>query len=680
MPNIKIVQNSFTQGEVGEYFDAREDLAIYPAAAKTVENWFILPQGGLLRRTGFEWIDGTNPTVLSPAKADTTMDDETGFESHARLIPFRFSTSQEYVLVFEAGKFHVYKDGGYATTVTSNCFWDASNINELRFAQTFDTMIVVQEDNAPVQITRTGHTSWTCTQISHTFLPLANFNNGITLTPASKTGTNVHLTASSDPSGDFSVGDYIRINGGLVKLTAVSTSTTITIDIEEDLASTTAAGPTEYEQTAFFSGNYPRSVSFHQNRLIYGGTRLKPQTIFGSQSGDFFNFKPTVATTDSNSTTGSVTDDSGFAFTIGSDEVNVIRHLISKQTLFIFTSGGEFEMTGAPVTPTNVNIRLQTRYGALAGGLRPTTIDNEVLFCSANGRELRGFVFDFNSDSYYAKNYSIVAHDIMDNPQDLTFMRAHRNTNQNYLFVVMQDGTLGVFGLNVEKQVQGWSRFTIDGGKFKKVLAVNDADTTPETQRLYAIIERTYTKDDATTVTSYTLERLTEEQIYLDGWARKQSISEFNTIAGAYNFANQTVNVVADGIVHADVTLGTRASTAGATLNDNYTNVVVGKNYTSKLTTLTLPVTINGQPYRGEQITKVSALINLNKTQALSVDGTALDFRFSGQALDTSIAQFTGTKKTFLSGISTDPTVEITVDLPLSATLLGLTTEVKFGQ
>jgi hypothetical protein len=678
MPNIKIVQNSFTQGEVGEYFDAREDLAIYPAAAKTVENWFILPQGGLLRRTGFEWIDGTNPTTLSPAKADTTMDDETGFESHARLIAFRFSTAQEYVLVFEAGKFHVYKDGGYATTVTSNCFWDASNINELRFAQTFDTMIVVQEDNAPVQITRTGHTSWTCTPISHTFLPMANFNNGITLTPNDKTGTTT-FTASADASSDFSTNDYIRINGGLAKVTSVS-GTTINVTIEEDLASTTAATSTEYEQTAFFSGNYPRSVSFHQNRLIYGGTRLKPQTIFGSQSGDFFNFKPTVATTEGSTTTGSVTDDSGFAFTIGSDEVNVIRHLVSKQTLFIFTSGGEFEMTGAPVTPTNVNIRLQTRYGALAGGLRPTTIDNEVLFCSANGRELRGFVFDFNSDSYYAKNYSIVAHDIMDNPQDMTFMRAHRNTNQNYLFVVMQDGTLGVFGLNVEKQVQGWSRFTIDGGKFKKVLAVNDADTTPETQRLYALVERTYTKDDATTVTSHTLERLTEEQIYLDGWARKQNSTAFNTLAGAYNFANQTVNCVADGVVHANVAIGTRASTAGTTLNDNYTDVVVGKNYTSTMTTLTLPVTINGQPYRGEQITKVSALINLNKTQALNVDGTAIDFRTTGQALDTAIAQFTGTKKTFLSGISTDPNVSITVDLPLACTLLGVTTEVKFGQ
>ena len=152
--------------------------------------------------------------------------------------------------------------------------------------------------------------------------------------------------------------------------------------------------------------------------------------------------------------------------------------------------------------------------------------------------------------------------------------------------------------------------------------------------------------------------------LHLDGWARKQNSTAFNSLAGAYNFANQTVNCVADGVVHANVAIGTRASTAGTTLNDNYTDVVVGKNYTSTMTTLTLPVTINGQPYRGEQITKVSALINLNKTQALNVDGTAIDFRTTGQALDTAIAQFTGTKKTFLSGISTDPNVSITVDLP----------------
>ena len=48
---------------------------------------------------------------------------------------------------------------------------------------------------------------------------------------------------------------------------------------------------TGWDQTAFSNDKgYPRSVTFHQNRLIFGGSRDKPQTIFGSQSGDFFNF------------------------------------------------------------------------------------------------------------------------------------------------------------------------------------------------------------------------------------------------------------------------------------------------------------------------------------------------------------------------------------------------------
>ena len=91
MAQIKIVQNSFTSGEIGDYLDAREDLDIYNTGANTVENFFVLPQGGLLKRSGFEHIDG----VDSSSEADK------GFAAHSRLIPFRFSTEQEYVLVFE---------------------------------------------------------------------------------------------------------------------------------------------------------------------------------------------------------------------------------------------------------------------------------------------------------------------------------------------------------------------------------------------------------------------------------------------------------------------------------------------------------------------------------------------------------------------------------------------------
>lgn len=670
MPQIKVVQNSFTSGEVGAYLDAREDLDIYRTGAKTIENFFVLPQGGLLRRGGFEYISGVSAT-----------ESETGFASHSRLIPFRFSVEQEYVLVFETGTFTVFRNGLQAAVVTNALLnnFTASNINEWRFAQSFDTLIMVHEDYAPIQITRTSHTTWTVAQVSFTFLPLANFDNGITLTPNSSGSPN-HLTASADPTSHFAVGDYININGGLVKITSFSNTTTINVTTEEYLATGTEALSTEYRQTAFSSlKGWPKSVTFHQNRLVFGGSKSKPQTIFGSQTGDLFNFKPTETVIDSsNNPVGQVNDSTAFSFTIGSDSANIIRHVVSKQTLFIFTSDGEFEMTGNPVTPTNVNIRLQTKYGIQNNGANPTTVDNEVMFISANGRELRGFVFDFNSDGYYAKNYTIISHDVLNNPQDIAFVRAHKNTNQNYVFIVNNNGELAVFGINVEKQVAGWSRFTTNG-KFKKVVAVNDGDTDPETQRLYALVERTRKKDDGTDITCYHLERLTENTIYLDGYVPVDNTPADASITGLTVFANQTVNIEADGIVHADKTVSSFATGGNITLDDNYSAVNIGYNYTSKLTTLTLPVQLNGQPYRGEQITKVSSLVNVNNTQALTIDGTDISFRFTGQSLDSPISPFTGTKKLFIGGVSTDPTVELTVSTPLQCTVLGVTTEVKFG-
>jgi hypothetical protein len=225
----------------------------------------------------------------------------------------------------------------------------------------------------------------------------------------------------------------------------------------------------------------------------------------------------------------------------------------------------------------------------------------------------------------------------------------------------------------------GWSRFTTPNGKFKKIAVVNDSDTDPETQRLYAIVERTRKKDDGSEITCYHLERLSEETVYLDSWQNKVAGSPFSTVASAKPWSNQTVNIVADGLIHADKTVTSFASGSNITLDDSYSNVHIGSTFTSTMTTVTLPVTVNGQPYRGEQITKVSALVNLKDTQNLNIDGTAVDFRFTGQSVDTAISPFTGTKKLFISGVSTDPSVSLTSTTPLQCTILGLTTEVKFG-
>ena len=54
---LKQTQFLFTKGEVGPYMEARADTNIYKSGLRKCENWLILPQGGLKRRPGFEFID-----------------------------------------------------------------------------------------------------------------------------------------------------------------------------------------------------------------------------------------------------------------------------------------------------------------------------------------------------------------------------------------------------------------------------------------------------------------------------------------------------------------------------------------------------------------------------------------------------------------------------------------------
>jgi hypothetical protein len=61
----------------------------------------------------------------------------------------------------------------------------------------------------------------------------------------------------------------------------------------------------------------------------------------------------------------------------------------------------------------------------------------------------------------------------------------------------------------------------------------------------------------------------------------------------------------------------------------------------------------------------------------MKVDGNAISFTSTSTTLGSGISPFTGTKKINIGGIATDPNVIVSVDTPLPATLLGLTTKVS---
>ena len=79
--------------------------------------------------------------------------------------------------------------------------------------------------------------------------------------------------------------------------------------------------------------------------------------MFFSVSADYTNNAPTDAT-------GDVLDDSGFVYTIATDQVNTIRWMRAGKVLSVGTAGGEFIVsqgdTNSPISPTNTRVVRQT--------------------------------------------------------------------------------------------------------------------------------------------------------------------------------------------------------------------------------------------------------------------------------------------------------------------------------
>ena len=689
MATRKFTQNNFTQGQVGPYLAGRGDTPIYKAGLETCENFLCLPQGGITKRKGFQFIsaDPDNSTTPDGSTALTTE----GFYNKTKMFPFVFADGQEFIILMEpshdavASKLHIfYQDSRVATLtngVDGNTFpISESQIDNVRYAQSFDYMIFVHPDIRPMELVRGAtNANWTFTYLDFDHLPQSNFNFDATLTPAAVTGSSIDFTLAGGtyrwvdaawPAGH--VGMRLDINGGKGIITSITSSTVAVVDIEYDLVDTETAKGHEWSIDAFsnlsaaYGGGWPRTVSFHQNRLILGGSRDKPQTIFGSQSGDFFNFDNyTRVVSSTGDVTGEITDTSGLQFTIASDELNIIQHLVSQQSLFIFSTDGEFDMSGEPVTPNNAFVRQQTRYGVERGRARPVVVDNEVLFVQRGGSVVRAFVYNFNTDAYSAKNYNLVHHDILTEATTLAYVKNYDDTNNNFVFALNSDGSLSVLGVNSEYTVVGWTKWNTFG--FFKDLAVAD-------DNLYTLVQR-YSADGSTLNATLFLEKLTEEDVYLDSF--HSSNVNGQTFQGAQGLENKTVQVVAGGLVHPDITITAQGN---FTLSRVVDSVAIGHAYDSTAVTLPLQVAGANVTTLGERVRKVSAELQFYNTKHLKIDGYNIPFReVGGTLLNASVTPFNGVKRMRLTGYNKQPKVTLLSDLPLPITLLSLTTEIKFG-
>ena len=666
MARVAVQLTNFTGGELSPRLDGRSDLAKYPTGLKTLENFIVFPHGSAARRSGTQFV----AEVKDSSKK-------------TRLIPFEFSTTQTYMLEFGDQYIRFYKDngqilsGGSAYEISSPYL--EAELFDLKFAQSADVMYITHPNHEVEKLSRTGHTSWSLTDVDFTDGPYLDDNITSTTisTSAHTVGTGRTLTASSVTgiNGDTGfqttdVGRLIRFRDGYGKITARTSTTVVTIEIIEDMGSSSSS--TNWSLGSFSdTTGHPSCVTFFEQRLVFAATLSQPQTIFFSKSGDYENMNENRG--------GTIADDDAIIYTIASNQVNAIRFMTATRTLIIGTAGGEFAVSGGgtdvAITPTNILIKKQSNHGAANVDAIPA--GNATLFLQRAKRKLRELAYNFDVDGYVSPDLTILAEHITEG--GLTQISYQQEPNQ-IIFGTRNDGELIGLTYQREQQVVAWHRH-IFGGSFGTGNAVCESVATIPTDdseyQTYVIIKRTIngsTKRYVEFIHKYDFDETDDTSFNFLDSQLEYSGSAATTISGLSHLEGQTVSVLADGSTHPNKVV----SSGEITLDRSATKVKVGLAYTSLLQTMRLDAGSQDGTSQGKTKRIFDITIRLYESIGVEVgpdlsNMERIPFRSSADAMDSGLGVFTGDKEVeFRGNYETDGFIFVRQTQPLPLTILSL--------
>lgn len=614
---------SFTAGELAPELLGRADLRAYANGARRLRNVFIQPTGGVTRRPGLRHI--------------------ASLPGAARLLAFEFNTEQAYLLVFTHNQFSVYLND--ALVAQGSGPWATVHLAQLAFTQSADTLLICHPEFEPRRLTRTSHTSWTLSPWPAAQMPTYRFADAaIFLTPSGTSGS-ITLQASAGVFLPGHLFTLFRFRGRIGLLTAIASPIQATLTLNEPLPDT--ANSTDWEEAAFSSlRGWPVCACFHQDRLVVGGSRDLPNRLWLSRSGQIFNFDK-----------GTGLDDQGIEFGLLSDQVNAIRGVFSGRHLQVFTTGGEWMVSGEPLTPSSIQLNRQTRIGSSATRMiPPVDVDGSTIFAARNGRAVHEFAYTDVQQVYQSNDLGLVAAHLIRNPVAMAY-----DQTQRLLHVVMEDGGMATLTLFRAEQVTAWTRQQT-AGAFTGVAEVDG--------RVFVCVQRGVT---------FRLERF-EPGFGLDAALDGSSAVARDRWTGLAHLEGAKVGVLADGAPRQDAVV----SHGAVTLDPPAFTTQIGLSFAHEIEPL--PPELSGVAgSRSAPLRLVSVSFRLLETAALDVDlgrgPAAVPFRrLDTPLLDAAPPRFSGDVRLAALGWRRDamrPLWRITGAAPLPLTLLSVTTDMR---
>ncbi len=186
-------QSSFNSGELSGRMNGRSSLEVYKNGCSRLENFFVLPQGGVERRTGTEYIASTNGGAG---------------DGRARMIPFIFSSTQSYAVEFGDGYITVWDDDTPILVTNSSPYADA-DLDDIDVRQRFDIMYIQHPDFPIYELRRINtNPSFELKVLEFDYPPLDDQND-----EEIYFDLTFNETAYSAAGVSYSVGDVVQYDG-----------------------------------------------------------------------------------------------------------------------------------------------------------------------------------------------------------------------------------------------------------------------------------------------------------------------------------------------------------------------------------------------------------------------------------------------------------------------------------
>jgi hypothetical protein len=439
MTRVNTQQTNFTAGELSPKLYGRSDLQAYFNGARRIENFRVDTAGQVSFRTGTQYVAGTK-------------DNNKPF-----LYKFQFSDIQAYMLEFTEGNIRIYKDRGVVTSggspVDVTAPYEEEDLFELKFAQDATNLYIVHPRHNPRKLTRSSDTSWTLSLHSPTGLTPDFGKQDITdITQANP----AVVTYSGDD--DFAIGDLVLIEN-VVGMTEVNGNYYVVSNVNTGANTFELKDTDSTSFTAYTSGgdlynadNFPSAVTFYEQRLIYGGSVINPETLWFSVSADPDDFTVGTDATD------------GIKYTVASGEgTNKIEWIRGTQDFLAIggfddllkATGGEGQEA---IAPNQISIKPTNTIGC--ADINPVSKDQYIAFMQRNGLTLRTFEYLSIEGIYRPIDRNIAADHITNSG---VTQIAHQEGRPSLIRCIKSNGDAINLTLEREQEVAAWQRDTTQG-------------------------------------------------------------------------------------------------------------------------------------------------------------------------------------------------------------------------